>query len=494
MKKARLTGPYDTIRDYIAALEAKGRLLIIKEIDQDQYEATAFVYRMLDKIGTDKSPALMFERVKINGKWMEGPVFANIYCGWDAAAMIFGVEKITDDAGGMYRAVRQHLVNFVKKNNGQWKRIPPLTVSKNKAPCKEVILTGDEADILKFPWFKNNPGDIGQYINTGTTFMEDPELGRNVGTYRCQVKGKNKIGMNTEPGQHGWQFVMKAKKKGAKYVSAAIALGVDPIIYSMGSTKVAELGEDEIEFAGGLKGKPVEMVKCETSNIMVPANAEIIIEGEVSTEVEDEGPYAEMYGYMGQQHKNFYMNVKAITHRKDPILVNDFTGVTHTTHMVPWQIGTYLKLKKIIPELVDMYCPREAIGITIISIDKRFTGQGITAGQLLLGVSTSKIAIVVDKDIDVTNMTQVLHAVATRWQPHPGSLIIPQCFNRGVDPSSPKRGITSKIVIDATRQFPDEGGPASWPATSRVLLEEMAPDSLKLVDSKWEEYWKNWEK
>jgi 3-polyprenyl-4-hydroxybenzoate decarboxylase len=101
---------------------------------------------------------------------------------------------------------------------------------------------------------------------------------------------------------------------------------------------------------------------------------------------------------------------------------------------------------------------------------------------------------VVDKDIDVTNIPQVLHAVATRWQPHPASLIMPQVFSRGVDPSASKRGLTSKIVIDATRQFPDEGGPASWPGVSRVILEELAPNSFKLVDSKWPEYWKDWEK
>src|SRR3989338_6520482 len=288
-EKARLTGPFDTIRDYLAALEARGKLLKIKEVDQDKYEGTAFIYRMLEKIGSDKAPAVEFQKVKINGRLMDGPVIGNTYCGWDAAAMMFGVEKITDDQGEMYRVVRDKLVNFVKENGGKWKRIKPVVVSDRNIPCKEVILKGDEADLLKFSWFKNNPGDAGQYINTGAVFMEDPELGRNVGTYRIQVKGKNKVGVNTEPGQHGWIFINKAKQKGEKSLPAAIVLGVDPIIFAMSSTKVAGLGEDELEFAGGLKGKPVELVKCETSNIMVPAKAEMVIEGNVITEVEDEG-------------------------------------------------------------------------------------------------------------------------------------------------------------------------------------------------------------
>jgi 4-hydroxy-3-polyprenylbenzoate decarboxylase len=188
------------------------------------------------------------------------------------------------------------------------------------------------------------------------------------------------------------------------------------------------------------------------------------------------------------------MNVKAITHRKKPVLENSFTGVTYTTHMIPWQIDSYLKVKEMVPNLVDLYAPREAIGISILSIDKKFPGQGITAGQLFLGISTSKIAIVVDKDIDVTNLTEVLHAVATRWQPYPASLIMPQIHTMGVDPSMTQRFLTSKIIIDATQQLPEEGGPKSWPEVSRVLLQQMAPQAFDLANKKWPEYWKEWGK
>ncbi|RMF96303.1 MAG: UbiD family decarboxylase, partial [Candidatus Schekmanbacteria bacterium] len=493
MGNAKKTGPYDSMREYITALEERGKVLRIKEIDQDRYEGTAFVYRMIEKMGADRCPALIFEKVKINGKWMDGPVIANHFCGWETAALLFGVEDVTDDSGAMYRAVMNKLTSFVD-DNGKWKKIKPVEYKGEKAPCKEVVLKGDDVDIYKFPWFKNNPGDAAQYINTGAVFMEDPELGRNVGTYRVQVKGKNKVGMNTEPGQHGWHFVMRAVRRGKKSIPAAIALGVDPVVYSMASTKVADLGEDELEYAGGIKGKPVELVKCETSDIMVPAEAEMIIEGDVIAEMEEEGPYGEMYGYMGKKHENYYMIVKAITHKKNPWIFNNFTGVTYTTHMLPWQVGNYLKLKKVLPYMVDFYSPMEAIGISIMSIQKRFPGMGISAGQVALGLTTSKIMIVVDDDVDVTNISDVLHAVATRWQPYPASLIIPQTFNMGIDPSIKQRGISSKIVIDATKQLPIEGGPAEWPLVSKVQLEKMAPESFKLVDEKWDEYWKEWKK
>jgi 4-hydroxy-3-polyprenylbenzoate decarboxylase len=99
----------------------------------------------------------------------------------------------------------------------------------------------------------------------------------------------------------------------------------------------------------------------------------------------------------------------------------------------------------------------------------------------------------VDDDVDVTNITEVLHAVSTRWQPHPASLIIPQAASFAIDPSMPQRMLTSKIIIDATRQLPPEGGPKKWSPVSRVLLEEKAPESFELVNEKWAEYWKNWE-
>ena len=489
------TGPYDSLREYIAALEARGRLLRIKEMDQDNYEATAFVYEMLDKMGIERSPGFLIEKVKINGEWMDGPVLGNIYCGWDTAAMAYGVKEITDDQGKMYRAVVERIASLADEDTVRWKMLEPITIDKSKAPCKEVILKGDEVDLYKFPWLKNNPADAAQYINTGAVIMEDPELGRNVGTYRCQLKGKNKIGVNPEMGQHGWRFMVRAKERGEKVMQAAVVVGVDPITWSMSSSKLADLGDDELALAGGFRDKPIEVVKCETNDLYVPAHAEIVIEGEIPMDKEDEGPYGEMFGYMGKQHKNFYMNVKAVTHRKNPWVINSFTGVTKPTHMVPWQVSSYMRLKKLLPSLVELYSPREAIGVTVLSINKRFPGDGMAAGQLAAAArffGTTKIVIVVDKDIDVTNMTKVLHAIATRWQPHPASLIIPQTWGIPLDPSAPKLFLTSKIVIDATQQLPSEGGPKKWAPVSRVLLEEKAPDSFKVVNEKWEEYWKGW--
>jgi 4-hydroxy-3-polyprenylbenzoate decarboxylase len=486
------TGPYDSLRDYLAALEARGRLLRIKEMDQDRYEATAFAYRLIEEFGYYAAPAILIERVKIDGQWMDGPVIANLYGGLDTEAMAYGVEEITDNQVQMYRAAMDKILTLADEH-GEWTRIKPVLVDKASAPCKETILTGDAIDVFQYPWLKNNPGDAGRYINSGAVILEDPQLGRNAGIYRCQVKAARKIGVNPEPGQNGWKFLMGMKEQGQRSASAAIVLGVDPITFAMSATKVAGLGEDELEFAGGFKGKPVELVTCETSDIRVPANAEMVIEGEIPLDAEEaEGPYAEMYGYMGTaKPQNFFMNIKAITHRRNPLFINVFTGVTKDRHTAPMEVTDYLRFKQVIPNLTAIYSPTWAIGITVLSINKRLPGEGITAGQhVAANKLTAKTIIVVDDDIDVLSATHVLHAVGSRWQPHPASLIIPQTIGMpsSIDPSTPQSGITSKIIIDATRQLPQEGGPESWAPVSRTILEARCPEAFELVNTNWAKY------
>lgn len=488
------SGPFNSFRDYITAVDARGGLLRIPEMDQDKYEATGFAYRMIEERGFDQAPPFLIERIRINGKWMDGPVLGNIFGGWTNEAMAFGVQQVTGDHRGMYRAAFNHLKTVFEQNDG-WPRILPQTIDPGNAPCKEVRIAGADVDILKFPWIRTNPGDAGAYITAGTVFIEDPELGRNVATYRCQIKGRNKIGVNTEVGQNAWNFLMRFKKRGRKTVPAAVVIGADPITFAVGTSKLAALGEDELELAGGLRGSPVELVKCETSDVLVPAHAEIVLEGEISvTEMEEEGPYGEVFGYMGlKKPGNFFMMIKAVTHRHQPWMVNSFAGITKLTMSIPQIVANNLAYKKAIPNLVEFYRPIETIGVAVLSIDKRFPGEGMTAGQHIAAADMfAKVIIVVDKDIDVHDKTQIFQAIGTRWQPHPASLLIPQTRGFPLDPSAPVRWLTSKIVIDATRQLPSEGGPSNWPEVSREMIEHQSPETFELVARRWADYWKDW--
>ena len=485
--------PFDSLRDYVNELDARGRLLRVEEMDQDKYEMTGFAYRLIDRFGIENAPAFLVERIKIEGRWIDGPVLANVYGRWPDEALLFGIRDITDDYQAMYKAVIAKLETHLDSGGG-WKKIPPVEVSSAQSPCKEVVLTGDAIDIEQFAWVRNNPADAGRYINMGSVFIQDPEIGSNVGTYRCQVKGPAKLGVNPEPGQHGARILREMQKRGDKVARVAVAVAPDPLTFCASSTKMANYLEDELDFVGGLRGKPLEVVKCETSDIRVPAYAEFIIEGEIPLdEFEDEGPYGEMYGYLGPlKPDNYFMNIKAITHRKNPWVLNSFTGLTSDMPRSPQVASNFFRYKKLIPSLTGFYSPRGASGVTVISIEKRFPGEGITAGQALAAnTGLNKVVIVVDKDINILNPSEILHALGARWQPS-ASLIIPQSQMFMPDPSRPKWGLSSKIVIDATRQLESEGGPKSWPPLNRELLREGAPEVFELVDANWEEYLKGW--
>ncbi|MCK6370161.1 MAG: UbiD family decarboxylase [Gammaproteobacteria bacterium] len=482
--------PCDSVREYAAALERRGRLLRLPPMDQDRYEATAFAYRLIERYGIESAPAFLIERVRIGGRWRDEPVLANLYGRWPDEAVLFGVDPVTDDPRAMYRAVLEALGARLDEA-GSWRRIAPVEVADpREAPCKDVVLTGDAVDLERFAWLQNNPADAGRYVNMGSVFIEAPEIGRNVGTYRCQVKGPRRMAINPEPGQHGWRILDAMRKRGDRVAQVAVAVGPDPMTFCASSTKMAGFLEDELELAGGLRGAPVPVVRCETSDIRVPACSEFVIEGEVSlTEFEDEGPYGEMYGYLGPVKRgNFVLEIRAITHRRDPWVLNSFTGLTCDMPRAPQVASSFYQYRRLIPALTAFNTPRGASGVVVIAIDKKFPGEGMAAGQCLAAnAGLNKVVIVVDKDLDILDPSQVLHALGARWQPS-ASLLIPQTQMMMPDPSRPRWGLSSKMVIDATRQLPGEGGPASWPALNRDLLVERAPQAFELVDARWPEY------
>ena len=237
-----------------------------------------------------------------------------------------------------------------------------------------------------------------------------------------------------------------------------------------------------------MRVKPVEIVKSETNDHKVPANAEIVFEGEVPLdEFMPEGPFGEMYQYLGAQRpKNFIMRVNAVTHRKDPWLLNSFTGVTRGYVTGPTAVLYNSGLKRLVPGLIELHSPVDTTGLTYIKIKKTKAGEGIESGRKLASIiPIFKIVVVVDEDIDVLDPSQVNMAIGSRWQPATASLILENARGMTLDPSTVERGKSSKIIIDATRQWPEEGGPEKYPELNRTLLEELAPESFKLVEKKW---------
>jgi len=495
LNESKMIGPFDSLREYIAALEARGCVRHIEEADQDAYETTGLMYRLIDEYGWLGGPVVVFDRVKVDGNWIDKPVIGNQFGRWEFDALAFGIDPEGLDQRQMYRAVLTKLTNLMK-DGGQWPTILPSKVSRDEAPCKEVKFTGNDIDVTAFPFLQTNPADGGRYINTGNVVLEDPNHGRNVGTYRCQLKEPKKIGINPEPNQHGWKFLMEMKERGEPFAKAAVVLGADPVVYAIGSSKAAGFGQDELAIAGGIMGRSVNVVKCETSDILVPANVEMVIEGEIPFDMEPEGPFGEMYGYIGAyKPENFYMNITAITHRRNPIFINQYTGVTRHFMTAPLEVTARYNIQKSFPNVTGVHIALHIPGWCFVSIDKKAPGDGLAVGREVSKLlKISKITIVVDKDVDIHNLTEVLHTIGARWQPTPATHITEEAPGMSGDPSSPERGIGSRVVIDATRQLPEEGGPETYGKMNRECLTEDQPEIFNRIDNKWSATLREWKK
>ncbi len=493
--------PFDSIRDYMAALDAHGLLLRVPEIDQDEYQMTALMFRATDEYGFFESPAFLYDKVKIDGEWINGPVVGNFQGHVNTDCITFGLEPDPHDIKVSYRRAKAHMNKLLDStDDGRWPQIAPVEVARDDAPCKEVTLTGDECDLNKFAFVKTNPGDAGRYVNTGSVFTSDPELGNNFGTYRCEITGPRTLRINSEKNHAGYKMLLAARERGEKIGHVSIAVGQDPIIWLLSGAPLArQRGDgavDELAIAGGMRGKALEVVRSDTSDMLVPAHAEMIIEGEVPLDepMQEEGPFGEMFGYVGPQKEAvFWMNVTRITHRRDPWLMNSFTGMQRGYTTSPVEVLYERIMRRSIPNLIDFHYPQDMMGVSFVSIDKTAPGQGLEAGRIVANrVSICKVVVVVDQDLDVLDRTQMLFAMGSRWQPDPATEIISKGRGNITDPSSIVQGETSKIIIDATMQWPEEGGPETYAKRNRVVLEELAPDALAQVDARFGAALRDW--
>ncbi|MBT8422775.1 MAG: UbiD family decarboxylase [Gammaproteobacteria bacterium] len=495
--------PYDTLREYVAALEAHDLVLRFDRVNQDEYEATAIVYALIDKYGWYEAPAVLIENVKQNGQWIKGPIIINHMGHWETECIMFGLEPVKGDSRASYRKALDYTRDMLV--DGQIPLIPPVEVSNDQALCKQVIDTGDDIDLTQFAFIQSNPADGGRYVNTGSVFTTDPELGINYGTYRCQMRGPKILGVNPEPNQTGWRMLMAAKERGEEYAPVSIAVGQDPAVWTTSGSKIAPRGfgkkinaVDELAVAGGLRGKAIEMVKSETNDIMVPAHCEMVIEGRVPLNEPGlpEGPFGEMYGYLGpQKPENFWMEITAITYRKDPWVMNQFTGATRGYVTAPISSIFNESFARMIPGLIEINQVVDTTGWGIARIKKTKPGQGLKVGKQIASIiPLFKVMVVVDEDVDPLNWYEVGLAMGARMTPASSTTVIK---GRGMplDPSTTDRGASSsKLVIDATRQWPEEGGPEEYPELNRALLEEQAPESFDRVEDKWGDVIATWGK
>jgi 4-hydroxy-3-polyprenylbenzoate decarboxylase len=484
-------GPFEDLREWMAELERRNLVLRVRNIDQDAYEGTALMYRLIDRFGMYFAPALVMENVRIDGRWYKGPIITNHFGHWDTECLSFGLQPVAGDHVATYYKALARVDEFLKKGQGgAFPTAPFAEVARAAAPCKEVVLRGEQIDLTKFAFMQSNPADSGRYVNTGSVFTNDRELGKNFGTYRCEIKGPRSLGINPEEGQGAWQAFMKAKERGESSVKVSIALGQDPVTWVVSSSKLNRAKADELEVVSAIRGRPLRVVRSETNEHLVPATSEMIIEGEVPLDqgMLPEGPFGEMYGYMGaRKAANFWMNVTAVTHRRNPWFVNQYTGVTRGFPTAPLEQIALSSLKRFVPNIKMLHTPVEATGLCFVSIKKQKPGEALEIGKRIAQiVGIAKVIVIVDDDIEVLDRTAVMHTLGSRWQPAPATAIIPESRGMPLDPSLTKRPMTSKVVIDATRQWPQEGGPAEYQALNRTELERLAPEAFKRIESRWD--------
>ncbi|MGD9032237.1 MAG: UbiD family decarboxylase [Desulfobacteraceae bacterium] len=404
-----------------------GFVRIKKEVDT-RYEIAAIVTK-LER--ARRVPLLLFENVK--GKNM--PVVVNCYATRGRVARGFGILK-------------EDLSNRV--NEAYMNPIPPVEVSS--APVQEVILSRGDVDLQEIPAMIYHDTDAGHYITAGIVFAKDPDTGvYNLSYNRLMVKGKDRLGIFMTVGKHLNAIYSKMEERG-KPLEVAVSIGNHPAI-AIGALAIGPYEEEELGIIGALKGSPLEMVKCKTVDAMVPAGAEIVLEGEIEPFTrEEEGPFGEFSGYATRAGMNPVLHVKAITHRSDPVY-QDICGGQHREHLVlatiPMEANYLRVIKGAVPEVEAV---RVAAAFTlIISMRKKYEGQARTAMIAAFNADLYlKHVIVVDHDIRISDLQHVLWAIATRVQAERDIFVIPRARGSSLDPSAEPLGVVDKMGIDAT--------------------------------------------
>jgi 2,5-furandicarboxylate decarboxylase 1 len=412
------------------------------------HELAAVVKRLEE---TDRRP-VMFEHVSEH----DLPVLMNVYGSKRRIALAMGLSPdLHPDE------VMSHYLQCLQRH------VQPSLV--NTGPVKEVIQHGEDVSLDMLPIGVHAARQGGRYINSGVLLVRDPDSEAiNAGVYRLMVHGPRRVTVSVDPG-HDLGKVIEWGRAHDEAVPLAVVIGADPALAVASQAKVP-ISHDAYDLMGALAGESVPVVKCETSDLLVPATAEIAIEGRILPRVTAaEGPYGEFLYYYGSDPAATVWEVTAISRRRDALFQD--IHPTHIEHRCLWlypgrEARLLQRLRDLIPSVRSIHIPLEgAAMVAVISIDKAHEGDPKRA--LLVALSSDvfiKHAVVVDSDIDVHNAGRVLWALATRFQADRDTVIVPGVRGYGEDPSGygpdpakPGGGLTTKIGYDATARL--EGFP-----------------------------------
>ena len=477
---------YNDLREFIAALEKNGELQRIP-FEVDPYlEITAFA----DRSVKNKGPALLFEKPKGS----KIPVLVNSMASMKRMELALQVDKVDQIAARITEYLQMKMPEGIM---GKLKMLPMLAEMGNffpkivsSGPCKEVT-ERENFSLKDLPVLHCWPDDGGPFITLPLVFSKNPETGkRNCGMYRMQVYDERTTGMHWQTHKQGADHYRTLVREGKrKRMEIAVAIGADPaVMYSAILPLPPEL--DEMMIAGFLRNKPVEMVKCETVDVEVPANAEIVLEGYVELgEMRTEGPFGDHTGFYSLADEYPVFHVTCMTRRKNPIYVTTIVG---PPPMEDFYMGKsieriFLPLMRLnLPEVRDICMPAEGIfhNLIIVAIRKSYPGHARKVMHGIWGTGQamfSKCIVVVDEDVNVQDLSEVAWKALNNIDPQRDIEFVLGPVD-SLDHASRLPNFGSKMGIDATRKWPAEGFMRPWPDVIK-----MSPEVTKRVDELWKQ-------
>ena len=478
---------FDSLREYVESLEKVGQLRRIRTKVSVDLEIAEILRRVMYK---NEGPAILFENVE----GFKIPVLGNAFGSLRRLKMALDMENFEEIGERMAKLTKlkipHGLLNKVKM-------LPKLSEisdygpkSTNSGPVTEIVETS-KPTLDSLPIIKSFPKDSGRFITFGITVSKNPETQvRNLGVYRLQVIGSKKAIMHWQVHKRGALHYQMNKEKMQK-TEVAVVIGADPATVFSAVAPVPE-GLDKFLFAGITRRKGIDLVKCRTVDVEVPASAEVVLEGYVDpSEMNIEGPFGDHTGYYTPPEPYPTFTLTGIMMRNNPIYLTTVVGkpILEDAYIGKVIERSFLPVVKMFqPEVVDFSMPAAGWfqGIAIVSIKKRYPGQAKKVMMGLWGMgqlSLTKVLIVVDEDVSVHDINDVIWAVTTRSDPKRDTMLIENAPTDSLDPASPLLNLGSKMGIDATKKTKEEG-------FERPVQEEALPDksTINLVTKKWNEY------
>ena len=479
--------PFESLGEYVEVLDKLGQLKRVKTKVSPNLEVAEIMRRLM--YSGDK-PAVFFENVE--GSNM--PILGNAFGTIERLQIALELENFTE--------IGERIVDLTKLKIpsgmlNRLKMLPKLSqiaeyapTSVESGPVTEIIQT-DKANLNSLPILKSFPKDAGKFITFGLTLTKHPETqSRNIGVYRIQIVDDKKAIMHWQIHKRGAQH-SEIMKEQNKLIEVAIIIGADPATVFSAVAPVPE-SLDKFFFSGITRGKGIKIVKCKTVDLEVPANAEIVLEGHVDpNDTHMEGPFGDHTGYYTPSEPYPVFTLTGIMQRKEPIYLTTVVGkpILEDAYIGKVIERSFLPLIRVFqPEVVDFSMPAAGWfqGLAVISIKKRYAGQ---AKKVMLGLwgmgqlSLTKIFVVVDHDINIHSMNEVIWAVTTRADPKRDTIIFDNVPTDSLDPASPLVNLGSKMGIDATTKWKEEG-------YAREIQELATVDdqTKALVDKKWKQY------